>query len=64
MQFRHLNVPYQDWLQLKGDFFMDFRVRDGIVMPQNYLLWVGSVICVPMAKGSIPDINVMRTKRT
>ena len=32
------------------------------MMLQNYLLWVGSVICVTMAKGSVPEINTVRVE--
>jgi hypothetical protein len=37
---------------------MNFRVF--VVTPQNYLLWVGSVICVSVAKGSIPIMSTIR----
>lgn len=41
---------------------MNFRVF--ILTPQNYLLWMGSVICVPVAKGSIPIVNSIIKKRS
>jgi len=44
---------------------MGLRVLSNVIMmPQDYLLWVGSVICVAMAKGGIPDINSVRAERT
>jgi len=52
-------------LELEGDFVTGSRVfSDVIVMPQDYVLWVGSVICVAMTKGGIPDMNTVRAEST
>jgi hypothetical protein len=52
-------------LQLGGDFVVSLQLLSNVIMmAQDYLLWVGSVICVTMTKGSIPDINTVRAERT
>jgi hypothetical protein len=41
-------------LQLEGDIVENPRVLSDVIMFQDYLLRVGAVIGVTMAKGSIP----------
>jgi hypothetical protein len=52
-------------LQLKRDIVASLRVlSDLFMMSQDYLLRVGSVICVTISKGRIPRINTTGLRKT
>jgi hypothetical protein len=59
-----LNVTNHGRLQLDGDIVASLEVLSDLMMTQDNLLRMGSVIGITMAKGGIPRMNAISMRRT